>query len=383
MNADATSMTLPPDGRLIVVSDIHGQLAYLKGLLDKINFTPRDRLLIVGDLTERGESCLKTLRFIMALCREGRCAVSMGNVETKQLDMLDNTAPDADHALAELSRSMKRYWGHSTFDDMARELGFPLDTDSDGVIALFRAHFAEEIAFIRSLPTMIDAGDYLFVHGGVPTDNVPSLVGQDAHGFLKNDDFLGHAARYRRWVVVGHWPVVNYNPRRPDYAPLIDRKRRVISLDGGCGIKRYGQLNALILRAGQPGFETAAWDPFEIRTALDPQPEFDEGLHVRFGHNELRLLNTDADTARVEWIEGKTTLTVPASFIYREHGKPFLSEYTTYRPAVSPGDRLSVLGTFGCLTLVKKDSIVGWYAGRLDAPSPAAVKTNVNRKSED
>ena len=55
--------------RLIAVSDIHANLPYFKGLLDKLSFSDRDELIIVGDFLEKGKYSLETLRFIMALAR--------------------------------------------------------------------------------------------------------------------------------------------------------------------------------------------------------------------------------------------------------------------------------------------------------------------------
>ena len=54
-------LTLPPDRRIIVISDVHGNLAYLRGLLAKVNFSTEDVLIIVGDLLEKGPHSLKTL----------------------------------------------------------------------------------------------------------------------------------------------------------------------------------------------------------------------------------------------------------------------------------------------------------------------------------
>ena len=43
-----------PGRRIVAISDIHGKLDYLKGLLDKCALTDRDVIVLVGDLVERG-----------------------------------------------------------------------------------------------------------------------------------------------------------------------------------------------------------------------------------------------------------------------------------------------------------------------------------------
>ena len=45
----------PPEGRrILVMSDIHGNLSYFEGLLNKLDFSARDELVIDGDFLEKG-----------------------------------------------------------------------------------------------------------------------------------------------------------------------------------------------------------------------------------------------------------------------------------------------------------------------------------------
>ena len=64
---------------------------------------------------------------------------------------------------------------------------------------------------------------------------------------MKNDDFLSQGYGFRRWVIVGHWPVTLYRPDIPSAKPLLLPDRHIASIDGGCNLKADGQLNALIL----------------------------------------------------------------------------------------------------------------------------------------
>ena len=56
---------LPESGRIIAISDIHGNLPYLRGLLDKLALTEEDTLVFCGDMVEKGPQSLATLRYIM------------------------------------------------------------------------------------------------------------------------------------------------------------------------------------------------------------------------------------------------------------------------------------------------------------------------------
>ena len=76
------------DRRIIAVSDIHANMPYFRGLLEKISFSDADELIIDGDFLEKGEKSLETLRFIMKLAERGNCRVVCGNCDT-WADVLD------------------------------------------------------------------------------------------------------------------------------------------------------------------------------------------------------------------------------------------------------------------------------------------------------
>ena len=61
MPARIKRLRLPPGRRIIAVSDVHGNLPYLKGLLKKIRFDADDILIIDGDFLEKGPDSLGTL----------------------------------------------------------------------------------------------------------------------------------------------------------------------------------------------------------------------------------------------------------------------------------------------------------------------------------
>ena len=60
---------IEPGRRVIAVSDIHGNLPFLKGVLEKARFSPEDVLVLVGDLFEKGFESLGVLRWLMELSR--------------------------------------------------------------------------------------------------------------------------------------------------------------------------------------------------------------------------------------------------------------------------------------------------------------------------
>ena len=43
-----------PGRRIIAVSDVHGNLDFFRGLMDRVGLTPSDILVLVGDPLEEG-----------------------------------------------------------------------------------------------------------------------------------------------------------------------------------------------------------------------------------------------------------------------------------------------------------------------------------------
>ena len=71
---------LPAGRRVLAISDIHGNLPFLKGVLSAAGYGAGDVLVLVGDLVEKGPDSLSTLRYIMDLaarndvyCLRGNC----------------------------------------------------------------------------------------------------------------------------------------------------------------------------------------------------------------------------------------------------------------------------------------------------------------------
>ncbi|WP_249652326.1 metallophosphoesterase, partial [Lysinibacillus sp. D4A1_S13] len=59
--------SIPNDVRVIIFSDIHGELDLLKELLHKVNFKVEDYLIINGDLSEKGRDSFGVVNYVMDL----------------------------------------------------------------------------------------------------------------------------------------------------------------------------------------------------------------------------------------------------------------------------------------------------------------------------
>ena len=90
-------LTLAPERRTLVISDVHGNLPYLRGLLENVRLGEDDLVIFDGDFLEKGEQSLETLRFVMKLCAEGRARAVCGNCDGWAQIFSANEEQDADH----------------------------------------------------------------------------------------------------------------------------------------------------------------------------------------------------------------------------------------------------------------------------------------------
>ena len=212
--ATVKRLTFPEGRRVLAISDIHGNLPFLKGVLAAAHYGPDDILVLVGDLVEKGPDSLTTLRFIMELAERNTVYCLRGNC--------DNLVSEFVAAQGEEERFYRHYvdvWrDRCLLVQMGHAAGFETRGPEElpALREVVRARFGPELAFLEAMPEILLTPDYLFVHGGVADE--AHLEGLDAWKCMKNDDFLSQGHSFRRWCIVGHWPVTLYHPHVPSAA---------------------------------------------------------------------------------------------------------------------------------------------------------------------
>ena len=377
---------IEPGRRVIAVSDVHGNLPFLKGVLEKVRFSPEDALVIVGDLLEKGTDSLDTLRYVLALQKTHTVYTLCGNCDYIDHMFLEGGNPGDDAFSIQMNRRHSPAVRHTGVDDevwpilsvywkersvllqMAAEAGIPFPErveDLPVLRAVLRRRFPEETRFLLNLPHILEAGNFIFVHGGVPRED--RLDELDAYPCMKNDDFLGQGHSFRKWVVVGHWPVTLYDPHVQRSTPLIDRERRIASIDGGCVLKLDGQLNALIIPdIGGDKLDYDWYDGLAQVTALDGQEASRDPLNIRWSDSVVEVLAQEGDCLFCRHSSTGRELWVPREYIERRwDGRLHTEDATDYRLPVAPGDRLGLVRETSRGLLVKKNGVTGWYLGRI------------------
>lgn len=360
----AVAAPLPsfPGRRVLCVSDIHGNLPLLKGLLDKAAFAPEDVLIVLGDILERNEGSLETLRYVIELSKNYTLYSVLGNCDNLVLDFVDEYGdlPDAFFA-----RWLGNLGPRSALNQMAAEAGVSLARPEDYPAARrkLKTAFREELDFLRAMPHILVNDDYLLVHGGVPREE--RLEELTAFDVMKNDDFLSQGHAFRRWVVVGHWPVTLYRGDIPQADPIVERERHIVSIDGGCTLKWDGQLNALFLPEKPDGnFSWVSWDGFPTVTALEAQAPSSDPVNIRWSDHQITILEEGAEFCRCRHHATGREMDILTEYICRQgDGTAVCEDSTDYRLPVSPGDTLSVVRRTSRGILCKKNGVTGWYFG--------------------
>lgn len=360
MRATVEHISLPADRRAVAISDIHGNLDYLRGLLDKISFSPADILLLLGDLVEKGPKNLETLQYIIRLCKTHTVHVLRGNCDGLLLGGIPNDW---------LFRYRTHWHGNLLMNEFSRLLDCPIRTPDDvGVLReRVKREFPEEVGFLMGLPVILVSERYIFVHGGIPgEESLEKPEGLDAFSCMKNDGFLrqGYAFR-RRWCVVGHWPVTLYREHWPCANPLVTPERKIVSIDGGCVIKRDGQLNALFLPPEPDGaFSWTAYDALPAAQALDAQAASPDPVFLPFG-SAVRVLERGEEFSTCLHLPTGRRLDVLTQDVWETERGAVCEDSTDYELPVRPGDVLSIVQKTSRGWLVKKDGSTGWYRGAL------------------
>lgn len=223
--------------RTIVVGDVHGCLTEFDELLAIVAFRPgRDRLVLVGDLMDRGPDPVGVVR----RARELRVEGVLGNHDEKHLRW---------RAHEERRRVDPRYKN-------------PMRPLSEAARTANEALDAEDLAYLAALPAYLRLdGQWLVVHAGFASDRP---IEQQNKNVLLRIRYVDAAGRFASlsssleapdgavpWPVQWRGPesvIYGHAPQLPSAVPRIDRPLPGVccyGIDTGCCFG--GRLTALIL----------------------------------------------------------------------------------------------------------------------------------------
>ena len=360
-------INIEPGKRILVTSDIHGHLSYFKKVLEKASFCDNDILFVVGDMIEKGPENLETLRYVMELCKQGNVIPLIGNVDAYRLKLIHELSEENVCGFYNYVLNLRQWTGTSFYEELAAECGYSINSPEDILLSkqAVISHFKDEFKFIANLPTVAETQNYIFVHGGLREKKVSDNVGKSVFELTKFDAFTERTPdTFDKYVITGHWPVVLYGSDIPQMNPIVDRNKKIISIDGGCGVKKDGQLNLLIIpdiNCSVDDITHISYDEIPTVCALDDQKPSTESIYISWINKEIRILEKGEEFSYIEHIKSGRKLSITNTHIRNENE---CFDYTDYLLAVKKGDKLSILheNQKGCI--VKKNGVVGWYCGK-------------------
>lgn len=201
-----------------VTSDIHGYYNLFLELLDKIELTRDDLLIINGDSCDRGSSSLKIYKKVQTLIEEGFNIIhTFGNHEDLMVKAIEN---------GEIYR-WYRNGGRTTIDSYSKDY-----------------HILENhLKYIKSMPIAIDLEKFLIVHGGINPEL--DLEHQDEYEMVWiRDKFIKNKLKKTDKIVVyGHTPNLDGRITYPDIQKIsIDCGSYATGILGGIELKSMSEI---------------------------------------------------------------------------------------------------------------------------------------------
>ncbi|EJS67670.1 metallophosphoesterase [Bacillus cereus] len=351
-------LSIPNGVRVIVISDIHGELHLLKELLQKVNFEDEDYLIINGDLCEKGRDSTGVVNYVMNLVKSNsNVHVVEGNCEVL-VDALLNENPGLINYLC--SRK------HSIFNEWLERLHFSIheDTSIREVKEVLMSQFSNEINWLTELPTAIETDDYIFVHAGL--EDRADWKETERKNAIAMPEFYNKSHKADKYVVVGHWPVVNYSDEAPSNNPVIDKEKKIIAIDGGNAIKEAGQLNAFIIQRTTTG-DTFSYPYVDYFTEYEVMADFNADSKMQGGvtypYYYIEPIEKMQDYTICKQKETNKLLTVKNEYIKQlESGEYTVkTDISCAQISVRKGDIVSLIdGSCSGYDLIKKDGVEGW-----------------------
>ena len=225
------------------VSDIHGEYDLFMELLDKICFSDRDTMYILGDILDRGPHPIRTVLKIMempnVICLVGNHELmALECLEFLMQEITDDSIGGIDEAIIGNLLTWQRNGSKPTIDEFH---------------ALNREMQMEVIEFLREFviyeEVALNGKNYLLVHSGLGNYRQDKRIEEYS---LK--ELVWDRADYEiqyfpdRYVVTGHTPTqyIKDNPHKG----RIFRKNNHIAIDCGAAMPG-GRLAAFCLETGE------------------------------------------------------------------------------------------------------------------------------------
>ncbi|RYM04604.1 serine/threonine protein phosphatase [Sporolactobacillus sp. THM7-7] len=217
--------------RLLVISDMHGEIDAFNALLDEAGYNPdKDLLFLLGDYIDRGTNPKAVIEKARALERCGAIALKGNHEDMMEKALVGRTTESFVHWAANGAEKTLSSYGlaiESVFKDAQNgSLQLPEDIEDD-------------LHWIRQLHFYAQTEHYLFVHAGVDPEKPLEKTEEETFLWIRTPFLTGYSGK--KTVIFGHTPTMNLHETNDVYFG----GNNIIGIDGGCVFG--GQLNCLEL----------------------------------------------------------------------------------------------------------------------------------------
>ncbi len=348
----------PKNCRILVTSDIHGNLEGFKALLEQVKYqADTDYLVIVGDLCEKGCDSAGLVRFVRELQDKHSDLVWVirGNCDEVYQSVLED---DPDIVSYLIHRE------HSLLNEWLSEVGYqvrPESTVAEIQQHILQSHHERDIEFLLNLPHVIETESFIFVHAGL--EDRQDWENSSAETLLSMPRFYDQTHQASQIVVVGHYPVSAYQVKnRLSFNPILDQEKRIFSIDGGNVIKQSGQLNVLIIQKENEHFLYTS-DYVKCRkqvVAVSSYAATDSDVgQVTWPEYDVVIHEQGEDFSQCTLMSGKTVWIKNEMIDFET--KACMTDTTSFRFSYQPGDCFELIrDDTSTYWLVKSAGVLGW-----------------------
>ena len=350
--------------RCIVISDIHSHYDRLKQLLKKVHYNQNDYLIIDGDFVEKGTQTIQTIDFLKKLKAENdKVYVLLGNCEYALETLVNDPgfAKQMIHYLHKIGKS-------GIIDQTISHLKIDIKKEKPEIIQqIVKEQLKPYLDYIKTLPTTIETKDFLFVHAGI--EKRKDWQNSSRSSFIEMRSFQKDGHLLDKYVVVGHLPTSNFYKDQIDNDIFIDHDKKIISIDGGTGVKAISQLNALIIDCldNQYTFKKEYVQPLMTYVATDNIYQENSEIHkVAWPYFEVDILEKRKDFSLCKQKNTDFIFDIKNEFLYQKDNQTLcLDDYINYKVSLNKGDLVQLLGIYGNYAYIIKNKEIGWVPANI------------------
>lgn len=349
--------------RCIVISDIHSHLDRFKQLLEKVAYSRNDYLVVLGDFVEKGDQAIETVEYLMELQRKSdKVYVLLGNCEYALEEMVNNP---------KYAKQVIHYLNNIGKGGMIRQAINKLSLNIKSAQPEFIQAKVKKILlpyfnYFNTLPTTLHFNNFIFVHAGI--ERRDDWQNSKLSSMIEMKTFYLEGHCLDEYVIVGHLPTSNQYKDSINNEIIIDNEKRIISIDGGTGVKSISQLNALIIYGDNDSytFFKEFVQPLPLYQVLvDVNTSSKVPVKIAWPNFEVELIEEKNNFSKCRQVNTNRILNIKNEFLYQRNNKLYcLDDYIDYRISLNKGDIVKLVGVYGTYAYVIKDNLVGWVKFR-------------------